>query len=79
MTHKVYVPKRSTLVITFVGPEGDQRWMGTYKNFKLEHPHADVFHVETLWDYKNRLIPLNNSVPETPRKEKAEPGTAINH
>ena len=60
MTHKAYVPKRSTLVISFVGPEGKQRWMGNWKGYILEHPKAIVTNVETLWDYKNRLIPLNN-------------------
>ena len=64
------VPERSTLVITFVGPEGLEKWIGLWKTWKETYPKHKAKHVETMADYKKRLKPLNEK--ENIEKEKRE-------
>ena len=46
----------STLVIDY---GKNERWIGSWERFKWTNPNADIHNVETLHDYKKRMIPKN--------------------
>ena len=57
-----HLPKRSTIVISFVGPEGKQRHIGCWSDFKTTYKNIrTIIDVETLYDYTKRMKPLNDN------------------
>ena len=54
-----YLARYETLVIDY--GVGKNRWIGSWKQFKVSNPTSEVHHVETLFDYKYRIKPKNES------------------
>ena len=53
-------PKKLQIVITYLDDQELKRWIGGWKEFKQAHPRKPVKHVETLYEYTERVKPLNN-------------------
>ena len=53
-----HLEKLETIVIDY--GTGRQRWIGSWKQFKVANPTSEVHNVETLHSYKKRIKPLND-------------------